>query len=356
MHGIVPSVWEQASSIDRTVSVKITDLDGLIKKRVNPQSYSRARLFSAMARGRICLFSDFSVPVLTQSVTNKLDYLLSGIETSFHSNRNVTVQAGPRSRLSRVSVTQLMDRWKRSRAIVSVTDLHFRGTRFEKLVDISPLSDFNVLCSDPKFRTELMEQIEMMTLVISSKGNITDNHTDDCDGSNHCFVGKKLWLAWDRMEGRARGFQDVDRDGIVDTAAFDMKEFILMPSSRWFTVNDGETLFLPGSFTHKVITLEPYIGLGSFHVALPSYIRCLQRWILYDTLDVGPKKLLEKINDAVIRRIQRLQKTEVQFCERWGLREMKKSISFWRQSENKQLKESLFRHPLFADFLSAATR
>jgi len=201
-----------------------------------------------------------------------------------------------------------------------------------------------------------MEQLEMMTLVISSKGNVTDNHTDDCDGSNHCFAGKKLWLAWDRMEGRARGFEDVDRDSVIDAAAFDMKDFLSMESSRWFTVGENETLFLPGSLTHKVITLEPYLGLGSFHVALPGYIRSLKRWILYDTLDIEPKKLIDKINDAVIRRIRRLQDSSHRTREHWGLREMRKSIALWKKSESMEIKDSLLRHPLFASFYKSAIK
>ncbi|SRR6266446_2744539 len=356
MRDNVISLWDKASCIDPTVRLKKKDIPALLKKRIRAASYSRARLFSRMAEGQVSLFNNFSVPIRASSTRNKLGCLLHGIDASFSASRLAEIQAGPSSRRYKLSVPELVKRWKRGRAIISVTDLHFRGTHFEAVVNTSRLSDFNILCRDPKVGAELRDQIEMMTLVISSEGNLTDNHTDDCDGSNHCFVGKKLWLAWDRMEGRARGFEDVDRDCVFDTAAFDIEEFTSMPSSRWFTVNENETLFLPGSLTHKVITLEPYIGIGSFHVALPSYIRSLKRWILYDTLDIGPKKLIEKINQAVVRRILRLQNTKPRRKEHWGVREMKRSIELWNKSESKQMKESLLRNPLFASFHRIAAK
>jgi hypothetical protein len=355
MQDNVISLWDKASCIDPTLSVRKTDIPTLLEKRIRAAQYSRALLFSRMAQGHVSLFNNFSVPIKGSSTRTRLSCLLRGIDASFSASSLAEIQAGPSSRRYKVSVPELVKRWKRGRAIISVTDLHFRGTRFDEFVNTSRLSDFNILCSDPKFGAELMDQLEMMTLVISSEGNLTDNHTDDCDGSNHCFIGKKLWLAWDRMEGRARGFEDVDRDGVIHTAAFDMAEFISMPSSRWFTVNENETLFLPGSLTHKVITLEHYIGLGSFHVALPSYIRSLRRWILYDTLDIGPKKLIEKINQAVMRRILRLQDTKTRTKEHWGVVEMKKSIKAWNKWETHEMRESLLRHPLFAGFYKTAT-
>jgi len=104
-----------------------------------------------------------------------------------------------------------------------------------------------------------------MTLVISSQGNVTDSHSDDPDGSNHCFVGRKLWLAWDTFEGRAAGLQDCSRDLVRERARFDLATFAALPSACWWTVGAGETLFLPGRLTHRVITLEPYIGIGSFY-------------------------------------------------------------------------------------------
>jgi hypothetical protein len=191
-----------------------------------------------------------------------------------------------------------------------------------------------------------------MTLVISSKGNLTDIHADDCDGTNHCFLGRKLWLAWDRIEGRAVGFQDVDRDPICDQAAFDLEAFLSLPSSRWFTVGPGQTLFLPGSLAHKVITLEHYLGVGSFHVALPSYLRSLERWVVYDTLDIVPKDLLAKVNRAVLRRIGEVRRASRAVKDRWGLSQMKEAVANWH-ADTSPIKRLLIRHPLFAEFFES---
>ena len=49
--------------------------------------------------------------------------------------------------------------------------------------------------------------------------------------------------------------------------------------ARWFLVNAGQTLFLPANLTHKVITLEPYVGVGGFYIALPNCLRLLAHWI-----------------------------------------------------------------------------
>jgi hypothetical protein len=230
--------------------------------------------------------------------------------------------------------------------------LHFRETRFEEFIDTSALSEFNVLCADPV----LVDKLEMMTAVISSKRNVTDTHTDDCDGSNHCLLGKKLWLCWDRMEGRAKGFEDVDRDQVTSFARFDLPTFLSLPSSKWFVITENETLFLPGSLSHKVITIEEYIGVGSFHVALPSYVRALRRWILYDTLDVDPLKLLERINRAALARIQKLKKAPADIKERWGFPYLRPSIERWLRRECQRESKQLLANPVFARFLNTALK
>ena len=248
-------------------------------------------------------------------------------------------------------ISEVMRTWEGRRAILGVTDLHFRGRKFANAVNFSALSDFDILSEDREF----VRLIEMMTLVISSRGNVTDSHQDDCDGSNHCFVGQKLWLAWDRIEGKAKGFQDVDRDQLTDWAAFDLPTFLDLPSSCWFFVQANETLFLPGNLAHKVITLEPYIGIGGFHVSLPGYLRTLKRWVLYDTLDIEPKNLLPPINKALIKKIERLQHSEPALQDRWGLRELKKAVQEWNANEDRETKRILLRSPAFAEFLQSVS-
>lgn len=323
----------------------------LHRRQVRARPYSRANLFSRMMKGQPSVFTDCPVRLKHEDLIDRRSALIRMIARGFPSHEAASVQVRSSHCVS-MTVTELMRRWSSNRSIISVTDLHFRQTRFEESIDTSVLSDFNILSIDPM----LIENLEMMTAVISSKRNLTDTHTDDCDGSNHCFLGKKLWLCWDRMEGRARGFEDLDRDTVKGLARFDLSTFLGLPSARWFVVSQNETLFLPGSLSHKVITLEDYVGVGSFHVALPSYVRALRRWILYDTLDVQPQKLLERINHAVVKKIRRLEKAPEHIREKWGFYYLRPSIARWLRSERSREREQLLISPIFNSFLDAARR
>ncbi len=343
-------LWQEAARIDPTLKLYRQDLAALRKKQVHPQSFSRDRLFSHMSRGRVGLFLGCPIFFKGERAVLSTQALADCVTNGFPASQTARVQTGPSRTIHRLKIPEVMRRWQAGRALVGVTDLHFRGTRFEKAVAYSALNDFDVLCSDP----ELIEKIEMMSLVISSKGTFTDSHADDCDGSNHCFTGKKLWLAWDRIEGKGKGFQDVDRDEIGAQARFDMATFLSLRSACWFVVEANRTLFLPGSLAHKVITLTPYIGIGGFHVSLPGYIWSLKRWLRQDTLDVGPKGLLEKINRAVLSKITEARSGAGRAQERWGLTYLQKVMRDWEGSERPALKRSLMQNPAFAAFARTA--
>ena len=72
----------------------------------------------------------------------------------------------------------------------------------------------------------------------------------------------------------------MERTPVTGRARFDMQSWLSLRSARWFLVNPGETLFLPANMTHKVITLESYIGVGGFFLALPNSLRLLSHWIV----------------------------------------------------------------------------
>lgn len=350
------ALWNEAARIDKTLTVREQNIPDLQRKRVNPIPYSRSLMFSRMARGQISVFKDLPVPVKNDDGRDLWTTLTEGIRTGFPKTRTARIQKGHSRQRVRLRIPEVMRRWNDRRSILSVTDLHFRETKFDDVIDTTTLSDFNILCTDNEYGPEFKQLIEMMTLVISSKGNLTDNHADDCDGTNHCFLGKKLWLAWDRIEGQAAGFEDVDRNPVQHQAAFDLSTFLSMPSARWFTVEPEQTLFLPGSLAHKVVTLEHYIGVGSFHVALPSYMRCLERWILHDTHDIVPSDLLVMINRAVVRRLGALRRASNMVKERWGLSQMKESVEKWHAGRTSPIKEMLLHNPLLTEFVESARR
>lgn len=343
----VAEIFARASGMDRLVRTDKHDIEKLAQLELQPESYSRDKLFRHMAKGEISLFSDFPVYVKPESLTRGKE-LIGLVTNGFNTDARARTQNGP-SRFRKLSkVPELMAKWKRDRAIISVTDLHFRKTKFERKVEADALSDFNIYC----FNEELITYLEMMTMVISSSGNVTDSHTDDSDGSNHCFTGKKLWLCWDRVEGQERGLQDVTFDDVHGSAKFSIKNFLKVPSAQWLLVSANRTLFLPGNLTHRVITLEKYIGIGSFHVALPSYIRSLRRWILTGSTDVTPE-FLEIINKEVVAQLGRLKDGPQALKDTYGLGYIKSSIDYWKRNEDAEKRRVMLENGLMREFMGA---
>lgn len=228
-----------------------------------------------MARGDPVVFDDLVVPFRRSGLANDPAAIAECFARALGRATRVPVRVGPSQRCRWLSVPELIRRWNSRRGVVNVTDLHIRGTPLTRLIDVAPLSDFNLLAGT---RRRTIRELEILTLVISSSGGLTDSHTDDSDGSNHCFAGRKLWLIWDSATGMARGLEDVERCDVYDRAAFDIETFLSLPTARWFILAKGQTLFLPGDYAHKVITLDHYLGVGSFFVMLSNYLRTLVRW------------------------------------------------------------------------------
>jgi hypothetical protein len=341
-------VFAKAASYDKYVRPDKRDLEKLAQIELQPEKYSRDKLFQHMKKGEVSLFADFPVYVKPE-LQQRGKELIGLVTTGFDSNAKARTQNGPSRTRKFAKVPELMDKWKRDRAIISVTDLHFRETKFEKRVEADALSDFNIYC----FNQTLIEYLEMMTMVISSSGNVTESHTDDSDGSNHCFTGQKLWLTWDRLEGKEHGLEDVTFDDVRGDAKFSIRNFLKVPSAQWFVVSANRTLFLPGNLTHRVITLEKYIGIGSFHVALPGYIRSLRRWILTGSTDVTPE-LLALINKEVITHLERLRRGPQSLKKTYGLSYIKPSIEYWMKNEDPQKRRIMLENKLVREFMAAA--
>jgi len=308
-----------------------------------------------MSAGEPALFSDLALRVDGRPEEPVRDRLLQLYRNGFSRLRRVSVQAGPSQRRERVTVRELLRRWSGGRAVISVTDLHIRGTRVEPAIGIAALSDFNVLL----LGSEDMALQEMMTLVISSAGNVTDSHSDDPDGSNHCFAGTKLWLAWDTFEGLHRGLQDNSRQELHDSARFDMRVFLELPSSRWWLVTEGETLFLPGKLTHKVITLEHYLGIGSFYVALPNALQTVMRWYdhgpLWSLTNAESRGLIDEIALAAARKADQLRIGSNLERRRWGIAYLRGALERFEQ-EPAPVRAALLRNAAFAELCRAAAR
>lgn len=325
-------IWDRAWEIDPTLTVSSRQAQALDRRSLSSVSFSRDVLFASMARGRPVVFDDVPVGVRRERTLGTREAVVQALRESFGRSEKVRVRCGQSRTLKYLTVDQLLTRWADDRSTVNVTDFHIRDTSVMTKIDCSTLSGFSLLAgAPPPIGTE-----EILTMVVSSAGALSDSHTDDPDGSNHCFAGEKLWLVWDTFTGLAHGLEDVERVNVYgDQAAFSISRFLAVPGSRWFVVRPGQTLFLPGHLTHKVITLERYLGVGSFFVMLPSYLRTLMRWTKHTplwALTAPPERrlyLVDLITKRVIRKIAALSNGSRAQKDRWGLS--------YLQAEAKQL-------------------
>ncbi len=328
----------------------------LLDKLVPVERFSRARLFHHMSRQEPALFHSCHVPLRAKGETRAI--LLRYLRDSPLADANVPVWVGPSLVRRRLHVREIADRWDRGRGILGITDLHIRDTAMERLIDTRVLRDFNVLlCGSPG-----MEDQEKLTLVISTKGYVTDSHSDDPDGSNHCFVGMKLWLMWDTFEGLSHGLEDVERVEVYGQCRFDLDTFLALNSSRWLTISEGQTLFLPGSLTHKVYTMEDYLGVGGFYVGLPNCVQTLARWIEHGPLwsladaDGRCENLLNEITDASISKAIETRRSSARVQRRWGLPELEYAVHAWIRDKRLQTNGELLRDPRFTRLLHSLKR
>ncbi len=317
---------EDAITIDPTLKYSAKSKNLLRNKYTKPQNYTHKKLFHNMYVGKTIVFSDYPLKLISKNKENTTDTLIRKLKDGLPKKEKINIRAGKSRTLHKITIKDTIERWLRPRSIFGVTDLHFRDTKFYDAIDAKALSYYNLLpqCSDD------VSFLEMLTLVISSKGIFSDSHSDDGDGSNHCFVGKKLWLAWDRTEGRMKGFQDCTYDAVYDQAAFDMNKFATLKSAHWFIVSANQTLFMPGNFSHKVITLEPYIGFGSFYVSIPNYFNSYKRWVLNETSDVDDN-FLDYMNVECIKKFKRISKSSNPYKEKLGLNYLPKAARKWKE-------------------------
>jgi hypothetical protein len=276
-----------------------------------------------MLAGEPILVTGFPVPLrgrLNDLPTAAAGHKLINWLGKRRSRQKHRIYTGPTGVRRELTLGQIASKWHADRTRFGVTDLHIRGTMMEDVIAPEVLSGFNLL---PHSST-LAREREMFSFVISTRGHVTDSHSDDPDSSNFCFTGRKLWLAWDTYEGAKRGLQDVERVPVARKARFDMETWLSLRSARWCIVNSGETFFLPAHLTHKVVTLERYIGVGGFFIALPNCLRLLGHWIVRGPLwskrdSTGERdELLAEIAHSVSDALLRLREAEPSERRQWG--------------------------------------
>ena len=189
----------------------------LARRQVSSQPYNQQALFSAMASGSAALFDNYPSPLNTPDNTSPGKQVEAGLKR-LGRNKRFSVRCGPSETFNYLTGSELVKRWNNPRAIVNVTDLHIRETAVERLVDPTNLSWFNILpgCSDDAAAQE------MMSLVVSSRGCVSDSHSDAPDSSNYCFTGEKVWLYWDTYEGKKLGLEDSSIDTVYSKCSFEI--------------------------------------------------------------------------------------------------------------------------------------
>lgn len=284
-----------------------------------------------MLAGEPSLFTRFPIRLDDADAESLLDKttVLSEIRSGFPRNKRARVRN--EKSFAYLSVPGVVDKWSRGKSTFNVPDLHYIDTRFDRRIDTSALNDFNLL-SRGTYAFQSQD-----SLVVSSTGAFTDSHSDDHGGSNHCFTGEKLWLMWNTVEGLERGLEDVERCDVVAQAKFDIQEFLQMKSSRWLLIEPGQTMFIPVNMTHKVITLENYLGLGSFHAAFPSFLDSLLHWAKFPPLWADPAGQQQEYSVAyLVRRAARmldaLRKARVVVRTHWGVPYFKARLTRLRKS------------------------
>jgi hypothetical protein len=312
----VHNVWQAAALFDDSVAARPNIIAALARKRVRPIPFSRSQLFAYMLACEPVLFLDF--PIKPRIGGRKHRKFSIADEIRLGLPRSVRALVRRSGSPTYLPVPQVVDRWERGKSVFGVTDLHYIGSPFDARIDTSGLNDFNLL---PRGTDGFQSQD---SLVISSAGAVTDSHSDDHSGSNHSFIGTKLWLLWDTVEGFQFGLEDAERCEVYERAAFDVGAFAAMRTSRWVLIGAGQTMFIPAHLTHKVITLQRYLGLGSFHAGLPGFVDLLKRWAQLSPLWASRSRVpnrcsVDFITRRAVRKIESLRLAPRPERIRWGV-------------------------------------
>ncbi len=333
------TLWQHAAGIDLSLDGFERYRQSLDRKELRPRPFAWDRLYGAMIGGEAAVFKEFPVAVRPFDGKSHIETLVAQIVRGAEDwPRVLPVWVGRRQERAYLGVREIIRRWTTATEIVGVTDLAVRGTSVKRRIDTTSIDRLNVLVS----RKERILEQEMLTLVVSSAGHFSDSHSDDPDGWNHCVAGCKLWLIWETFEGLANGLEDVERTGSQGPARFDIGTFAGLRSARWFVVERGHSLFLPGSYTHKVITLERYIGFGSFIVFLPGYLATLLRWRKYGALweleGVRSQRrgLVDEISRAVTGRVRWLARRPLVEQMRAGLPYLQRAVKQWNETADQK--------------------
>ncbi|MGI9387185.1 MAG: hypothetical protein ACR2OX_07115 [Methyloligellaceae bacterium] len=344
---------EDAAQFDPSVRLPKRKFKKMLDSYIGPVPYTRSTLSEAMLAGEPYVASGFPNPLREPFAGLAGDELATAVVDWFIDYRSSSthrVFTGPTGVRRDLTPREIALKWRENRTRFGITDLYIKNSKIEKeMIDPAVLNGFNLLHrSSVKARAE-----EQFSFVFSSRGHITDSHSDAPDSTNYCFVGKKLWLGWDTYEGRQNGLGDVERTPIARKARFDMETWADLKSARWLLVNPGETLFMPAHLTHKVITLEPYLGTGGFYISLPGCLRLLGFWVdkvpLWSKRDLcgGHDVVLDEIAQTLCETIQSAPRLSAQQRKDLGYDYLEKSAEHFIKNNSREYLNTVLSDPRF---------
>jgi hypothetical protein len=126
---------------------------------------------------------------------------------------------------------------------------------------------------------------------------------------------------------------------------------------RWLA---GKTLFLPGNLTHKVLTLEPYLGIGSFHIGLPNSLDTFTRWLYHGPLwsMSDPRQenagLVDEAAKVTLGIMKRAQSGSTELKEHWGFLYLHRAYVTWEKSVRSDMRRRVLEHPTFRKIVEIA--
>ncbi len=338
------SLWDSAAEIDPTLRVTSAAARNLRALELRPRHYTRRRFFSAMARQEVMVYDDFPLRRSLRRFFPDDEQLADRLRHLFQRSRPTLAKLGPSKKPQYLPVREVIAHWEVGRRVISANDVFYRHLKLDRKFDCAAIADFSILPTAPP----RIRRLEVATLLMGTAGCMTDSHADDPDGSNHCIAGTKLWLIWDRREGQRHGLQDCEYDTVYAQAAFDLRTFTKLRSARWFLMGEGRTLFMPGNHTHKVITLERYLGISSFYVGLPNALSSVSRWKLHGTIMITDAHR-NTIMRMLIRQLDRVAAGQRALKLQWGFDHLGEALEHWETAHTADERNRLRADPVFRE-------
>lgn len=165
-------------------------------------------------------------------------------------------------------------RWNEGSRVFAVTD-HSDAVSVKSAFCWDLVTKQNFLSRDG------LRRFEVCGPVLATSGHLTASHVDDPDIWNSCLSGRKLWYLMDATDWAKH--EGVNNETLLDSIHFDFETFMKIPSSRWAIVEEGNAFYCPNRYAHRVVTLDRYIGAGTFMVTPESRTRLLRYWARHGT-------------------------------------------------------------------------